>query len=782
MSHRNGPQNLHYHNVIKSTNTSAVYTPSSNINSTPLTDRYTVGENIGRGKFAVVRKCTNKQTGEVVAAKFIKKRRRGKSCREEILREVVMLEMALEHPRLVNLKEVYETQQELILITEYCAGGELFTECILEEKFNESDVRQIMVQILEGMVFLHDKNIVHLDLKPQNILLTDEFPKGSIKICDLGFACLVNTGEDIRDIIGTPDYVAPEVLNYDPLGLYTDMWSLGVLTYVMLTTCSPFAGEDKQTTFSNITTVNLDFPEDMFADISTAAQDFIQKLLIAEPSERMTAKECFGHKWLSGVESLYNPLSLTGAKPPNLTAGSNKTSEETSAISVEAEDVTVVTWTDKSLSSSKESSRASSRDELDELVIESVGLGQTRESTRVKIADQSSEMSVTGGKEEEGIDSGTEVLFDAPAPDVTADSSDSTVVGEVFSSDTLTESVVEIIDKDAGTESVQGFIIESKASRHYLFPEDNEIIEEPVKSISVQEVITPETDSSMCISDTKVQETDSGFATAAEDRDLEIVDESERISAGQDESENIETDFNSEINEDIEMLNKSSVEVKDSGVESDISSTKIQPDQDAKCQTDLTQPFGEVNEISVGDESSWMETENSQSSVDNKVSQTNENNSAKSMIVEHSSERFDFASMDSSSMSIDESSENSCFTKGSTRDQEYKSICHSSSFGEFIKDEKYAIAESRGRGSVGGIDDSINSMQLGERHKRGMCNDSTSPGAENSGNNETEYEFVSVSKRVRSYEDSLASRSPPFSPKIPRSPRISRHSRYHQHH
>lgn len=76
---------------------------------------------------------------------------------------------------------------------------------------------------------------------------------------------------------------APEVLNYDPLGLYTDMWSLGVLTYVMLTTCSPFAGEDKQITFSNITTVNLDFPEDLFGDISEEAQDFIKKLLIADP-------------------------------------------------------------------------------------------------------------------------------------------------------------------------------------------------------------------------------------------------------------------------------------------------------------------------------------------------------------------------------------------------------------------------------------------------------------------------------------------------------------------
>ncbi|WAQ93526.1 ST17A-like protein, partial [Mya arenaria] len=179
------------------------------------------------GKFAVVKQCTNKGTGEVLAAKFIKKRRRGKSCREEILREVVMLEMALDHPRLVNLKEV-------------CAGGELFTECVLEEKFNEADVRLLMSQILEGLVYLHEKNIVHLDLK---------YPSGSVKICDLGFACLVNTGEDIRDIIGTPDYVA----------------------------------EDKNQTFCNITTVNLDFPDDLFADISEAAVDFIKKLLLAEP-------------------------------------------------------------------------------------------------------------------------------------------------------------------------------------------------------------------------------------------------------------------------------------------------------------------------------------------------------------------------------------------------------------------------------------------------------------------------------------------------------------------
>lgn len=175
----------------------------------------------------------------------------------------------------------------------------MFTECVIEESFTESDVIRFLIQILEGLAYLHERNIVHLDLKPQNILFTKPFPHGDIKVCDLGFACLVNTGEDIRDIIGTPDYVAPEVLSYEPLGLYTDMWSLGVLTYVMLTAHSPFAGKDNQETFLNISQVNLDFPENLFKETSPQAQDFINRLLVKDPEDRMTAKQCLQHPWLS---------------------------------------------------------------------------------------------------------------------------------------------------------------------------------------------------------------------------------------------------------------------------------------------------------------------------------------------------------------------------------------------------------------------------------------------------------------------------------------------------
>ncbi|GFO31565.1 serine/threonine-protein kinase 17a [Plakobranchus ocellatus] len=255
------------------------------------------------GKFAVVRKCVCLETGEVVAAKVIRKRRKGKSCREEILREVVMLELAMAHPRLVSLREVFETQSELILVTEYCSGGELFDECVINESFKEDDVRKLLAQILEGLAYLHDNNIVHLDLKPQNILLTKPFPDGDIKICDLGFACLTNTGEDIRDIIGTPDYVAPEVLDYEPLNIQTDMWSLGVLTYVMLTACSPFAGDNQQETFCNITQVKMEYPDELFENINPLAKDFISKLLVKKPRDRMTARQCLDHPWLANLKN-----------------------------------------------------------------------------------------------------------------------------------------------------------------------------------------------------------------------------------------------------------------------------------------------------------------------------------------------------------------------------------------------------------------------------------------------------------------------------------------------
>ncbi|XP_005796758.1 serine/threonine-protein kinase 17A-like [Xiphophorus maculatus] len=260
-----------------------------------------VGKELGRGKFAVVKKCTEKATGKQYAAKFLRKRRKGADCRMDIFNEIAVLELAKANPYVVGLHEVYETNSEIILILECAAGGEIFDQCVADndEAFTEKDVIRLAKQILNGVAFLHRNNVVHLDLKPQNILLTSAKPLGDIRIVDFGLSRRMDKIAEVREILGTPEYVAPEILNYEPISIATDMWSIGVLIYVMLTGESPFLGDDKQETFLNISQVNVDYSQDTFEGISSLAVDFIKSLLVKTPRKRATAEECLNHPWLN---------------------------------------------------------------------------------------------------------------------------------------------------------------------------------------------------------------------------------------------------------------------------------------------------------------------------------------------------------------------------------------------------------------------------------------------------------------------------------------------------
>ncbi|GLG97062.1 Death-associated protein kinase related [Gryllus bimaculatus] len=149
---------------------------------------------------------------------------------------------------------------------------------------------------------LLDRDIVPDEAQPQNLVLTGEFPHGDVKLCDLGISRYVGEGADVRDMLGTPDYVAPEVLNYEPISLATDMWSVGVLVYVLLTGCSPFGGDTKQETFCNISQCNLDFPEDLFEDVTEEAKDLMRKLMVKEPSKRLTVEQSLRHPWFSTTQ------------------------------------------------------------------------------------------------------------------------------------------------------------------------------------------------------------------------------------------------------------------------------------------------------------------------------------------------------------------------------------------------------------------------------------------------------------------------------------------------
>ncbi|NXW68987.1 DAPK3 kinase, partial [Hirundo rustica] len=255
------------------------------------------------GQFAIVKKCREKSTGVEYAAKFIKKRqsrasRRGVS-REEIEREVTILQQIL-HANIVELHDIYENKTDVVLILELVSGGELFDFLAQKESLSEEEATRFIKQILDGVNYLHSKKIAHFDLKPENIMLLDKnIPIPHIKLIDFGLAHKIEDGVDFKNIFGTPEFVAPEIVNYEPLGLAADMWSIGVITYILLSGASPFLGETKQETLANITAVNYDFDEEFFSNTSDLAKDFIRKLLVKDTRKRLTIQEALSHPWIT---------------------------------------------------------------------------------------------------------------------------------------------------------------------------------------------------------------------------------------------------------------------------------------------------------------------------------------------------------------------------------------------------------------------------------------------------------------------------------------------------
>ncbi|XP_015199198.1 death-associated protein kinase 3 [Lepisosteus oculatus] len=268
---------------------------------------YEIGEELGSGQFAIVRRCREKSTGQEYAAKFIKKRqsrasRRGVR-REEIEREVGILQH-LQHPNIVTLHDVFENRTDVVLILELVSGGELFDFLAQKESLSEEEATQFIKQILDGVHYLHTRKIAHFDLKPENIMLLDKnVPLPRIKLIDFGLAHKIEDGVEFKNIFGTPEFVAPEIVNYEPLGLAADMWSIGVITYILLSGASPFLGESKQETLANISAMNYDFDEEFFSRTSELAKSFIRQLLEKDTRKRLTIQETLNHPWIKSHEN-----------------------------------------------------------------------------------------------------------------------------------------------------------------------------------------------------------------------------------------------------------------------------------------------------------------------------------------------------------------------------------------------------------------------------------------------------------------------------------------------
>lgn len=260
-----------------------------------LSDHYNVQEKLGVGKFGQVLRLIHKETGHVCAGKFYKGRRTKE--REAARREIELMNF-LHHPKLVQCLAAYDNKAEMVMVMEYVAGGELF-ERIVDESFEHTEVSSVgyMRQILEGIQYMHQQNIVHLDLKPENIVCVDRTGI-QIKIIDFGLASKLDPNTPVKVMHGTPEFVAPEVINYEPICLTTDMWSIGVICYILLSGESPFQGESDSETLALVTAVQWEFDEESFEDITDLAKDFISSLLSKDVRRRMSCEEALAHSWL----------------------------------------------------------------------------------------------------------------------------------------------------------------------------------------------------------------------------------------------------------------------------------------------------------------------------------------------------------------------------------------------------------------------------------------------------------------------------------------------------
>ncbi|XP_041074841.1 death-associated protein kinase 2 isoform X1 [Polyodon spathula] len=280
---------------------------------------YEIREELGSGQFAIVKHCKEKSSGLEYAAKFIKKRqsrasRRGVR-REEIEREVNILQQ-IQHPNIITLHDVYENRTDTVLILELVSGGELFDFLAQKESLSEEEATQFMKQILDGVNYLHSRKIAHFDLKPENIMLLDKnVPLPRIKLIDFGLAHKIEDGVEFKNIFGTPEFVAPEIVNYEPLGLPADMWSIGVITYILLSGASPFLGETKQETLGNISAMDYEFDEEFFSRTSELAKNFIRQLLVKDTRKRLTIQEALNHPWIKTHESKEETKVLETNKP-----------------------------------------------------------------------------------------------------------------------------------------------------------------------------------------------------------------------------------------------------------------------------------------------------------------------------------------------------------------------------------------------------------------------------------------------------------------------------------
>ncbi|KAL4606620.1 hypothetical protein ACB092_09G116500 [Castanea dentata] len=259
---------------------------------------YLVGQQIGSGSFSVVWHARHRVHGTEVAIKEIATGRLNKKLQESLMSEIFILKR-INHSNIIRLHDIIEVPGKIHLVLEYCRGGDLSIYLQRHGRVPEATAKQFMLQLAAGLQILRDNNLIHRDLKPQNLLLSTNDKNSTLKIADFGFARSLQPRGLAETLCGSPLYMAPEIMQLQKYDAKADLWSVGAILFQLVTGKTPFTGNNQIQLLQNIMrSTELHFPLDI-TDLSSDCKDLCQKLLRRNPVERLTFDEFFNHPFLS---------------------------------------------------------------------------------------------------------------------------------------------------------------------------------------------------------------------------------------------------------------------------------------------------------------------------------------------------------------------------------------------------------------------------------------------------------------------------------------------------